>query len=301
LLVNVIKQKRKENDMKKLLSIAIVLTIVLSLVISFVAPVSAAKPVGNTAGAVKYGWHLSGAVMPVPPYGSIDIPGSDTASKLIVNQPMGTTQVAITGVMNGLNPNTTYTVYLSKGYTPYVFTGWNVAGTYTVNVEYLGNNYPETLILTQSGNTINGVSLDTVPPGSFFGIFDGTVTGNQVTIHSNNGALYTDLVGTIASDGSISGNWSDVTGQLSFRTGTWASTSGAAVKNYTGDTGWPGLFASTIQPFTFVTDAYGAGSWHVNVKDADLVASGSAPYKLSVWINVGGTILISDNFLVVSN
>lgn len=55
-------------------------------------------------------WHLSAAVMPVPPYGSRDVAGSDTASRLIA----GTTTV--TGKMKGLKPNTTHTVYVSKSY-----------------------------------------------------------------------------------------------------------------------------------------------------------------------------------------
>ena len=72
------------------------------MLFAFALPVLAVKPVDT--GAQTYAWHLSGDVMPVPPYGSIDIPGSDTASKLIVNQPNGNTEVAITGVMNGLLP-----------------------------------------------------------------------------------------------------------------------------------------------------------------------------------------------------
>jgi hypothetical protein len=74
------------------------------------------KPTYNLAAAEEVAWHVSAEVGPVPPYGDGDILGSDTASKLIVNQPNGNTEVALTGVMNGLNPNTVYTVLLSKGY-----------------------------------------------------------------------------------------------------------------------------------------------------------------------------------------
>jgi hypothetical protein len=173
------------------------------------------------------------------PYGSADMPGSDTASKLIVNQPLGTTQVTITGAMNGLNPLTEYTVFLSNGYTKNVISKANVAGTWHINVLVDGSAtvYPETLILTQTGSTITGVSLDTIPPGSLFGIFGGTVVGNQVTIHSNKGGLFVDLVGTIALDGSISGNWNDVP-PTGTRTGTWSSTSGAASFTLI-SAGWP--------------------------------------------------------------
>jgi len=167
-----------------------------------------------------YAWNLSGEVMPVPPYGSRDIPGSDEASKLIVNQPKGDELVTIYGVMNGLHPYTTYTVYLSRGYDKYTPT--DVRGNYTWLV-----------------------------------------------------------LGTYEHDITI------------------------ALQNPDGTTGWPGLFTSSIQPFTFTTDDTGSGSWHINMR-----ASGfpngpgtpsltSGPDTLSVWINeAGGTMLISDPFEV---
>jgi len=255
-----------------------------------------AKPAWNLAGAQEVTWNLSGAVMPVPPYGLHDITGSGIASKLIVNQPNGNTEVTITGAMNGLNPNTTYTVYLSKGYIPYVFTGWNVDGTYVINVEYLTVDYPETLILTQNGTDITGVSLDTIPPGSYFIIYDGSVNGNVIDIYANKGSLIVHMSGTIAADGSMSGTWADELPGT--RSGTWTTTSGAAVKTHTGSTGWPGLFNKiTVPAFTFTTDEFGAESWHVNLRDGDFY--GPDTYKLSVWINYGGTILISDTFDVV--
>src|SRR3989344_9285381 len=121
--------------MKKLLISGILLVSVFALT----GGVYAAKPAGNYAGAVTYAWHLSGDVMPVPPYGSLDIPGSDTASKLIFNQPNGKVSAMVTGVMNGLHPDTTYTVYLSNSYTPYVPT--NITDITGFDFEYLGNHY----------------------------------------------------------------------------------------------------------------------------------------------------------------
>jgi hypothetical protein len=107
------------------------------------------------------------------------------------------------------------------------------------------------------------------------------------------------MIGAIAANGSISGNWDDnYPNQTGYRSGTWTAPAGTAVQA-SGSTGWPNLFTSTVQPFTFTTDEFGAGSWHVNLRDADLTAAGEGPtYNLSVWINVGGTILISDNFMV---
>ena len=289
--------------MKKF-SYLIVLALILGLVLtgcSFLSDISQvpateqtkAKPAGNP-GAQTYDWHLSADVMPVPPYGSMDIPGSDTASKLIVNQPNGNTEVTITGVMNGLNPNTTYTVILSNEYTPYVYTGWNVDGAYVINVEYLNVNYPETLILTQSGIEITGVSLDTIPPGSFFAVYAGTVNGNVIDIYAHKGSLVVHMSGTIAADGSMSGDWADELPGT--RSGAWTTTSGAAVETHTGDTGWSLAFYSYPR-FTFLTDADGAGSWHLNLRDENF--NGAGEYTLSVWINVNEpwkTILISDNF-----
>jgi len=179
------EHKMKKIDTRRFLLASLLVLTVSVLVSAVIIPsiAFAAKPTANLASAQKVDWNLSAAVMPVPPYGSRDIPGSDTASKLIVNQPNGNIEVTITGAMNGLNPNTPYTVYLSKGYDPY--------------------------------------------------------------------------------------------------------------------TGWPGLFTSTVPAFTFVTDAYGAGSWHVNLRDANFPESGI--HTLSVWINEAGlTMLISGNFEVIS-
>lgn len=274
------------------------LCLIVAAVLLFAAPALAAKPAGNLAGAEKVMWNLSASVMPVPPYGSRDIPGSDTASKLIVNQPNGNTVVTITGAMNGLNPNTTYTVYLSKGYTPYV--PLDVTGTYTWLV--LDTYHHDLVITTQNPDgTFSGTggypagSSPYTDPGQTPEIITGQVTGNQITFTTTYSGPYNPgysatVSGTIATDGSMSGNspWE------------WHTTSGAATLA-SGSTGWPGLFTSTVQPFTFITDEYGEGSWHVNLTDSDL-PTGGPEYYLSVWINEAGrTMLISDTFSVTND
>lgn len=288
--------------MKKAIIFILIVTLILLAVPSVMF---AAKPEG--AGAQVVNWNLSADVMPVPPYGSGDIAGSDTASKLIVNQPNGNTVVTLTGVMKGLNPNTTYTVYLSKGYTPYLETGWDVSGNWIKTDEYEGLFYPHDMVLNQdSGNNLTGsggypVGGPYIYPWT---ITSGSVTGNNIdfcAVYPNPpvAGVIMHVTGTIASDGTMSGNWTDNAGAGGAeRSSTWASTSGAAVKTYTGSTGWPGLFTSTVQPFTFTTDEFGAGSWHVNLKDADFSSAGE--FELSVWINYGGTLLISDVFTVVA-
>lgn len=273
----------------------------LVLLLLFVSPVLAVKPAGNLAAAQKVDWNLSAAVMPVPPYGSFDIEGSDTLSKLIVNQPNGNTEVAMTGVMNGLNPNTTYTVYLSNGYTPYVDTGWSIVGDWVIRLHYGAGIYDHDIFINvQSDGTFSGTggypaSMDYPYSYPYNETVIGTInvmTG-AVTIHSvyQNGYAY-DAAGTIAPDGTMSGTWHG-TGQPTY---SWESISGHAVKTHTGNMGWSGLFTGTVPPFTFTTDEFGAGSWHLNLRDENFLTSGTQ--NLSVWINSGGTLLISNNFQV---
>ena len=255
------------------------------------------KPAGNLAGAEEVAWNLSGDVMPVPPYGpygKVDIPGSDTASKLIVNQPNGAVEVTITGVMNGLTPTTTYTVYLSKEYTKY--TPINIMGTYTWLV--LGTYLHDMIINTQNPDgTFSGIggypagNSPYTSSGQTPETITGQVMGNAINITFTttyigpyNPGYTVTVLGTIAEDGSMSGvipwEWHTISGNATVASGS---------------TGWPGLFTITVPKFTFTTDIYGSGSWHVNLRDSDFQDPGT--YTLSVWIN-NGTILISNNFQV---
>jgi len=289
----------------------IVLALILSLVLtgcsllSNISQVPATeqtkvKPDGNLAGAQTYAWHLSADVLPVPPYGSMDIAGSDTASKLIVNQPNGNTEVTITGVMNGLNPNTTYTVILSNEYTPYVFTGWNVTGSWIISVDIGGTDYPESTIFLQTGGSIPGSTELTgtlLYGSSLWTLTEGSVIESAIDFHAIHEPALERTVhfwGTIAADGTMSGDWADDPPYT--RSGPWASTSGTALETHIGNTGWSGAFYNYPR-FTFLTDADGAGSWHLNLRDEDF--DGARDYTLSVWINVAGkTTLLSDNFTV---
>lgn len=242
----------------------------------------AAKPADNKAGAQKYDWNLSGDVMPVPPYGSADIEGSDTASKLIVNQPNGKVDVNITGVMKGLNPDTTYTVYLSNGYTPYE-TGWDVAGDWELEFDWHGGKYVHDMTIDSSFEGTGAAQFS-----SQTWTVSGDVEGNDVsfTILYESSSYYVDVIGAVASDGTMSGTWSNAS-----QSGSWKSTGGAVTETHTGNTGWSGLLTSEIQSFTFTTNSEGSGSWHINVKEGVTTAD-----EFSVWINGGGrTILISDN------
>ena len=293
--------------MKKLYYL-IVLTLILGLVLtgcsllSNVGQVPATsqtkvKPDGNLAGAEEVPWNLSGAVMPSPPWGSSDITGSDTASKLIVNQPNGNTEVTITGVMNDLNPNTTYTVILSNEYTK--FTGWSVVGDWSLRwVVNGGGTYDHDMFITvQDDGFFSGTAG--YPAGGPYTVNEvvtgtiGVTTSGSVTIHITQppGSYNSDSTGTIDYiDGKMSGTWTDIIGNV----GTFSTLSGNATGIDGGSTKYPGKF-NYYPTFTFMTDAFGSGSWHINLRDDDFPGPGT--YTLSVWIN-NVSILISDTFQV---
>jgi len=129
--------------------------------------------------------------------------------------------------------------------------GWNVTGNYVVNINYLGTDYPHDMSLTQdsSGNlTGHGGS----PAGSnvYTWVIDsGSVSGNSINFTAHYTATADavtpltifNVTGTIASDGTMSGTWSD-NYQGGSRTGTWVTISGNAV-----------LIAVTTNPATSIT------------------------------------------------
>ncbi|MBN1367672.1 MAG: hypothetical protein JW967_07080 [Dehalococcoidales bacterium] len=165
----------------------------------------------------------------------------------------------------------------------------------------MGGNYDHDYTITQHADgTFSGTGgyPASGPPYSITETVTGTidVMNGNITFHSdyNNGYWY-DAIGTIAADGTISGTWGN-NGQGYGH--DWYSITGAAIKTHTGNTGWPGLFTSTVPAFTFSTDSYGEGSWHINLTGDNFPGPGS--YCLSVWINEAGrTILISDTFQVI--
>jgi hypothetical protein len=243
----------------------------------------------NLLGAKKYLWHLSGSVMPEPPYGSMDIPGSDTASKLVVHQKNKKEIIKLKGVMKGLHPNTTYTVYLSNGYTPYQDTGWDLTGNYVFDFEWNGAGYPNDVVLTQTGSNITGsIYYPNQSSPTVTGTVVGSISGNAVTltVDYDDRPYNRTMTGTIDSTGNITGNWSD-DNSPTYDNGSWATTSGNAVKTHTGDTGWPGLLTG-VSPFTFKTNCKGKAIWHYKLN--------MPVTALSVWINeAGATMLISDS------
>ncbi len=114
---------------------------------------------------------------------------------------------------------------------------WNITGNYVAAVNYLGTDYSHDMVLSQDdlGNlTGHGGS----PAGSnvyTWVITSGTVTGNTFDFLANYTATadavtpqtVLHVMGTIASDGTLSGTWSD-NYQGGSRSGTWTTTSGMA-------------------------------------------------------------------------
>ena len=246
------------------------------------------KPTGNLAGAEEVPWNLSGAVMPSPPWGLSDIPGSDIASKLIVNQPNGAVEVAVTGVMKGLKENTEYTVFPANAWS--TSDKWNITGYWELEFLLNGGIYDHYMTVTFqdmytgefSGTGHNSHIWDIKGTSKV----EGDIINLDIKYQGSTYEVY--AVGTIDVDGFIvDGTWNSNAAQ----SGSWSSTSGYAIKETVGN-GYPGLFPGQ-ETFTFMTDEYGAGSWHFNLKNADF--DGPGDYTLSVWIN-NGTILISDNF-----
>jgi hypothetical protein len=115
---------------------------------------------------------------------------------------------------------------------------WDVTGSYVLNMEYLGTQYPHDLSLTQDGVgnlTGNGGS----PAGGNIYTYDltsGSVDGNSIDFMANYTATpdavdpltVMHVMGTIAEDGTISGTWSDNYAGGA-RSGAITTTSGVAV------------------------------------------------------------------------
>ena len=138
---------------------------------------------------------------------------------------------------------------------------WNVNGTYTIDFEYQGSHYVHDATITnQTQNGNYKISGGYPAGGPFTYAWNGTgkVNGNNVTnsVDYTVGApgTHMDMTGTIASNGTMSGSWTDNLGGT--RTGTWTTASGAATQATNSCRG--------EGDFTY-TDANG-DRYHVNVK-----------------------------------
>jgi hypothetical protein len=114
---------------------------------------------------------------------------------------------------------------------------WDATGSYVINMEYLGTQYPHDMTLTQDGSgglTGNGGS----PVGAntyTWVITSGSVSANVIDFMANYTATpdavtpqtVLHVTGTIANDGTINGTWSD-NYQGGSRSGAISTVSGSA-------------------------------------------------------------------------
>lgn len=139
---------------------------------------------------------------------------------------------------------------------------WDVTGTYDIAFTYSGSDYHHDAFLTDTAGSVTGNGGYPVsgPYDYPWSITSGTVIGNQIALTMvYTSGLATGVVmhmtGTIAPDGTMSGDWDDNYGGV--RNGTW-STSGKAKKVY--DACPVDDFVKIIAP---PTDAYlDAGTWY---------------------------------------
>jgi len=110
---------------------------------------------------------------------------------------------------------------------------WNANGVYTVDFEYLGSHYVHDATIAGQDSLGNFTTNGGYPAGgpyTFAWNGTGTEQGNAVTfaVDYTVGApgTHMDMTGTVASDGSMSGTWTDNYGGS--RSGTWTTASGHA-------------------------------------------------------------------------
>lgn len=107
---------------------------------------------------------------------------------------------------------------------------WNVSGTTTITITYGSSSYTHSATLVQTGESITG-SGGYPATGTQSVTWDttGTVSGSTINLtwdYTYGLTGQKNLTGTIASDGSISGTWTDnVSGT---RSGTWTAPAGTA-------------------------------------------------------------------------
>ena len=114
---------------------------------------------------------------------------------------------------------------------------WDTTGSYVVAMNYQSINYAHDMTLSQAADgTLTGNGGNPVGANVYMWVLtSGTVSGNVIDFTANYTATADavtpqttmHVVGTIASDGTMSGTWSD-NYQAGVRTGSWTSTTGTA-------------------------------------------------------------------------
>lgn len=157
---------------------------------------------------------------------------------------------------------------------------WNVTGTTTITIEYQGSHYTHGATLTQTGTSVTGSGgyPDTGPPYSVAWTTTGTVSADTINLtwtYTKGLTGSKELTGTIASDGSISGTWTDNVGGGT-RTGTWTAPA---------DTAHGGATYCGKGTF-YYTDAHGA--WYFGVVKAVSVSGSDAWFAVQILTGNAG-------------
>lgn len=116
---------------------------------------------------------------------------------------------------------------------------FDVTGAYIIDftcVTGCAGTFPHDANFVQTGSSVDGGGgfPTSGPPYDFeWDVITGTVVGNSISLTANyivgSPGTVMHMTGTIAPDGSMSGNWDD--NASGTRTGTWSTTSGTAVVN----------------------------------------------------------------------
>lgn len=151
---------------------------------------------------------------------------------------------------------------------------WNLNGAYTFDFEYGGSYVHDATITAQDsdGNFLISGGYPAGGPYSYAWNGTGTVSGDAVTMSVDYtvGAVGThmDMTGTVAANGTLSGDWTDDFGGT--RTGTWSSASGHAapagsqvVVTPTNLNGWSTADTRPGGAVSYVVDSSAPGDPHV--------------------------------------
>jgi len=108
---------------------------------------------------------------------------------------------------------------------------WSVVGNWVLTFNYGGRDYIHDMtVTTQTDGSFSGTGIYE-PDHSYTWNVTGTVSGDSINFHilytGSNAGYTVDATGTIAPDGTMSGNWTSNAGQ----SGTWIG-AGTATPNY---------------------------------------------------------------------
>jgi hypothetical protein len=188
-------------------------------------------------------------------------------------------------------------VYPALAVTP----NWDTTGDYVVTMEYLGSDYTHDMTLVQS-NSGNLTGEGGSPAGAnvyLWTINSGTVSGDTIEFTANYTATpdavdpqtTIDVEGTIASDGTMSGTWSDNYSGAN-RSGTWETTSGTASEIATGSLSAEDFAVVSYNTGHGMLSGYTAG---FGLTNATLEGAKSVVVEL-----FSGTTLLQTNTAIIS-